>query len=244
MDIKKIIAEITKLHKELVRLEEAHKQSWLDKAVPLGKALLALQSETGSKGWTTFVNDNLPFRHTVAQRYMNAAEHEAIYRKAGAISDHQIRKLSPTLRSPGRRRSSPYYPAATIKEMKVMAEQGVTTNAIANALGVRHETVLRNTNPEYLEASRAKMREIERRRAAEQRELREAAVHLQRQKAIREMGGSTSRLYGLIQKACVEVDGAIREQKPRTLKQRDLKAVRLALIEAEERMQDFTGRVA
>jgi|SRR5215510_1780476 len=133
-----------------------------------GEGLLAARNSVGLADWTEWLQENISFGTSTAQRYIRLAHYQNEVRDSGAesIADalEAIKGLPPTADANDLRRA----PASTVEQAKSLYSEGVGTTQIAERLGVNRGTVNRWTNPE----SQQKSLERHQRRRDEQRDQR------------------------------------------------------------------------
>lgn len=175
-------------------------------AIRAGEALLKAKDLVEPGAWINWQTDNLTFARSTANRYMRIAAYRDdidIWLADGGNGTIQgaWKFLMPM----------PGLHAKNVKRPDLQAEairlhkQGMTVQSVAQSLGVGWVTVKEWVDPAYSKARSASRRQ----RRAERKEAEKVLAQKERERAVRQRGGSAADAYALLRRALQRLDVAL-----------------------------------
>jgi len=184
----------------LERLSEA-----LQHAVRLGKALCVAKEKVGRGNWDSWVDVNLPFGTTNANRYCRLAFYEdrLLASSVPLNTKSALAYLKGLPQAPGTRRRH-LIDEDQVSEMRRLKESGASLNEIAELMEIS------KTSVEYHTSDKAKSRAIAYRKRYDKQRLagKKALERQDRVTAAKKAGGKLDKAYSLVRQLAAELDAA------------------------------------
>jgi len=176
---------------ELLEIQAANQEA-LSHAKLCGDALLEARAQVGHGEWLDWLAQNFLAEPQTGRVYMRIARRWGEVVESGAVSISQAERWL--------RDHAPKF-EAQVEEAQVLRSEGLTQNEISRSLGVTQATVSNWLNPD---AKRHKRNMAERRR-----DDQEVKRLIDRDEAMRKLGGEISAAYGLVRRTVRSLDIAI-----------------------------------